>query len=314
MVPTPAPCHLSRMSSPRADQLDPAVLAALGHLELVARWVVDGFVTGMHRSPRKGFSVEFAEHRPYMPGDDLRYLDWRIAARADRWLVKQFEEETNARAMIVLDVSRSMQWTGDPVRLTKLAYAERLAAAVALLLLRQRDAVGLLRFDQETRSVVTPRSQRAQWRRLVAAFGEPAGGESSEVAAALVQAGRLVRRPGFVVLLSDLLVDPTPVADAARTLRARGHEVLVLHIMDPAERDFPESGEALYRDVETRFEVPAASADVRVTYQATVRSALDEWRTALGRAGARYALSVTDEPYGRALRHLVGVNGRGGMI
>ncbi len=302
------------MTTSRADQLDPAVLAALGHLELVARWVVDGFITGLHRSPRKGFSVEFAEHRPYMPGDDLRYLDWRIAARADRWVVKQFEEETNARAMIVLDVSRSMQWTGDPGRLTKLAYAERLAAAVALLLIRQRDAVGLLRFDAGTRSVVTPRAQRAQWRRLVAAFSEPGGGEASDVASALLQAGRLVRRPGFVVLLSDLLVDPIPVADAARTLRARGHEVLVLHVMDPAERDFPEAGEALYRDLETRVEVPAAPADVRNSYQATVREALAEWRAVLGRAGARYALSVTDEPYGRALRHLVGVNGRGAMV
>ena len=302
------------MSTSRADQLDPAVLAALGNLELVARWVVDGFITGLHRSPRKGFSVEFAEHRPYVPGDDLRHLDWRIAARADRWVVKQFEEETNARAMIVLDVSRSMQWTGDPARLTKLAYAERLAAAVALLLIRQRDAVGLLRFDAGTRSVVPPRAQRAQWRRLVAAFSEPGGGEASDVATALLQAGRLVRRPGFVVLLSDLLVDPEPVADAARTLRARGHEVLVLHVMDPAERDFPEAGEALYRDLETRVEVPAAPADVRNSYQATVREALGEWRAALGRAGARYALSVTDEPYSRALRHLVGVNGRGAMV
>ena len=209
------------MSQPRADQLDPAVLAALGHLELVARWVVDGFVTGLHRSPRKGFSVEFAEHRPYMPGDDLRYLDWRIAGRADRWVVKQFEEETNTRAMLVLDVSASMQWTGDPARLTKLAYAERLASAMALLLLRQRDAVGLVRFDAALRDVVPPRSQRTQWRRLMAAFSEPGGGNESNVGDALLAAGKLVRRPGFVVLLSDLLTDPAPAADATRTLRAR---------------------------------------------------------------------------------------------
>ncbi|MDQ8162300.1 MAG: DUF58 domain-containing protein [Gemmatimonadota bacterium] len=302
------------MSQTRADQLDPAVLAALGHLELVSRWVVDGFVTGLHRSPRKGFSVEFAEHRPYMPGDDLRYLDWRIAGRADRWVVKQFEEETNARAMLVLDVSASMQWTGHPARLAKLAYAERLASAVALLLLRQRDAVGLIRFDTTMRNVVPPRSQRTQWRRLVAAFAEPGGGAGSDVAGALLQAARLVRRPGFVVLLSDLLADPEPVADATRTLRARGHEVLVLHVMDPAERDFPESGEARYRDPESRLEVPASPADVRATYQATVQEALAEWRAALGRAGARYAVAMTDEPFGRPLRHLVGVNGRGAMI
>ena len=314
MVPWVTLRQLTSMSATRADQLDPAVLAALGHLELVARWVVDGFITGLHRSPRKGFSVEFAEHRPYIPGDDLRYLDWRIAARADRWVVKQFEEETNARAMIVLDVSRSMQWSGDTARLTKLSYAERLAAAIALLLIRQRDAVGLVRFDAGLRSVVPPRAQRAQWRRLVAALSEPGGGAASDVAGALMQAGRLVRRPGFVVLISDLLVDAAPVADAARTLRARGHEVLVLHVLDPAERDFPEFGEALYRDPESQDEVAAAPADVRASYQATVQAALSEWRAALGRAGARYAVATTDDPFGRPLRQLVGSNGRGAMV
>ncbi len=302
------------MSSPRPDQLDPAVLAALGQLELVARWVVDGFITGLHRSPRKGFSVEFAEHRPYMPGDDLRYLDWRIAGRADRWVVKQFEEETNTNAMLVLDVSASMQWTGDPTRLTKLAYAERLASAMALLLLRQRDAVGLVRFDATLRDVVPPRSQRTQWRRLMAAFSEPGGGSESNVSDALMAAGKLVRRPGFVVLLSDLLADATATADAARTLRARGHEVLVLHIMDPAERDFPEGGEALYRDPESGAQVPASPGDVRATYRTTVTEALGDWRAALGRAGARYALAYTDEPFGRPLRHLMGSNGRGALI
>ncbi len=302
------------MSAPRADQLDPAVLAAMGHLELVARWIVDGFITGLHRSPRKGFSVEFAEHRPYQSGDDLRYLDWRIAARADRWVVKQFEEETNARAVVVLDVSKSMDWTGDPSRLTKLGYAERLAAAIALLLLRQRDAVGLVRFDAGLRNVVPPRAQRAQWRRLVAALDEAGGGSESNVANGLMQAGRIVRRPGFVVLLSDLLVEPQPVVDAARTLRARGHEVLVVQIMDPTERDFLEAGEAKYRDPESRIEVPAAPADVRNSYRATVAEAIDEWRTLLGSAGARFAVAITDEPFGKPLRLLAGTHGRGAMI
>lgn len=303
------------MPSPlRADQLDPAVLAAMGRLELLARWVVDGFITGLHRSPRKGFSVEFAEHRPYFPGDDLRYLDWRIAARADRWLVKQFEEETNTRAALVLDVSASMQWSGDPARLTKLEYAERLAAAMALMLLRQHDAVGLIRFDSTVRDMVPPRSHRTQWRRLVAAFSKPGGGRESDVAGALLKAGRLVRRPGFVVLLSDLLVDPAPVADAARALRARGHEVLVLHIIDPAERDFPEAGEALYRDPESGNAVAARPADVRSVYQTTVQEALAEWKTSLARSGARYAQAFTDQPFGRPLRNLVGVNGRGAFI
>ena len=156
----------------QAHTLDPATLASLGRIEIVARWIVDGFMTGLHRSARRGFSVEFADYRPYQPGDDLRYLDWKIAARADRWVIRQFEEETNLRATIVLDVSRSMAWSGaelaprDPAataRLTKLAYAERVAASVALLLLRQRDAVGLIRFDDRIRTSVPPRARRGQW-------------------------------------------------------------------------------------------------------------------------------------------------------
>ena len=137
----------------RADLFDPASLAALGRIEIVARWIVDGFLAGLHRSPRKGFSVEFAEYRAYQSGDDPRYVDWKIAARSDRWVVRQYEEETNLRSTIVLDVSKSMDWSGVRMggprespsadRLTKLAYAERLTAALALLLLRQRDAVGL---------------------------------------------------------------------------------------------------------------------------------------------------------------------------
>src|SRR6478752_6007698 len=128
------------MESPalRADLTDPAALATLGHIEVVARWIVDGFLSGLHRSPRKGFSVEFADFRPYQPGDDLRYVDWKIAARADRWVVKQYEEETNLRATLVLDVSRSMEWKGPGAapRLTKLAFAEQLVAALALLFIR----------------------------------------------------------------------------------------------------------------------------------------------------------------------------------
>src|SRR5687767_27024 len=154
-------------SPTRADLFDPATLASLGRIEIIARWIVDGFLTGLHRSPRKGFSVEFAEHRPYQPGDELRYVDWKIAARSNRWVVKQFEEETNLRATLVLDVSRSMAWSGSPARLTKLAYAERLTAALALLFLRQRDAVGLVRFDDSIRTSLPPRVRTGQWRRLV---------------------------------------------------------------------------------------------------------------------------------------------------
>src|SRR6185312_2048212 len=198
------------MESPRAvraDLFDPASLAALGRIEIVARWIVDGFMSGLHRSPRKGFSVEFAEYRAYQSGDDPRYVDWKIAARSDRWVVRQYEEETNLRSTIVLDVSKSMDWSGAGERITKLAYAERLTAALALLLLRQRDAVGLVRFDEKIRTAIPPRARTGQWRRVVAALEEQGSGRASSAPAALHQAARLINRRGLIVLISDLLID-----------------------------------------------------------------------------------------------------------
>ena len=298
--------------APRADLFDPAALGALGHFEVVARWIVDGFLSGLHRSPRKGFSVEFADFRPYQPGDDLRYVDWKIAARADRWVVKQYEEETNLRATIVLDVSRSMDWRGAPAetRLTKRAYAEQLAAALALLLLRQRDAVGLIRFDDAVRTSVPPRARTGQWRRIVAALAEQGNGRASDLAAALGQAARLVTRRGMVILLSDLLVDVDAALPALRGLRAVGHDVTVLHVMDPAERDFTLAGEARYTDPESELDVPAAAADVRLAYRRTVDQVIGEWKDALGAIGAGYELVLTDQPYAIPLRRAFGARER----
>jgi uncharacterized protein (DUF58 family) len=305
----------SNIQAPRADLFDPASLAALGRIEIVARWIVDGFMSGLHRSPRKGFSVEFAEFRPYQPGDDLRYIDWKIAARSDRWVVKQYEEETNLRASIVLDVSKSMAWSGSELRdlggaaeqnpatrLTKLAYGERLTAALALLLLRQRDAVGLVRFDSQIRSAVPPRARNGQWRRVVAALEEPGAGRASSAPVALEQAARLINRRGMIVLVSDLLMDIPDVERAVRGLRAVGHDVTVLHLMDPAERELPPSGEAVFVDPESSLEIAASVADVRAAYRDTVNEVIAEWRTMLSSIGASYELVLTDQPFGVPLR------------
>ena len=291
------------MPNTRADLLDPATLTSLGRIDLIARFIVDGFLSGLHRSPRKGFSAQFAEHRPYQPGDEPRMLDWKIAARSDRLVVKQFEEETNLRATILLDVSRSMAWTGDKTRLTKLAYAERLAAAIALLLLRQRDAVGLVRFDSEVRSAIAPRARRGQWKRIVAALDDPGAGRASRAGAAFAQAGRLVPRRGLIILLSDLLVEPEEVLGPVRALRGLGHQVVVLQVLDPAERDLsPSAGEALFVDPETALAVPASVADVRAAYHDTVTRTLAEWRQRLAAAGANYELVSTDSPFGVPIR------------
>jgi uncharacterized protein (DUF58 family) len=303
------------MDATRADLFDPASLAALGRIEIVARWIVDGFMTGLHRSPRKGFSVEFAEYRAYQSGDDPRYVDWKIAARSDRWVVRQYEEETNLRSTVVLDVSKSMDWSGARVaqfrragestngeRLTKLAYAERLTAALTLLLLRQRDAVGLVRFDDRVRTSIPPRARNGQWRRVVAALEEPGIGRASSAPEALHQAARLINRRGMIVLISDLLMEMGDVERAMRGLRAAGHDVTVLHVMDPAERELPSGGEALFFDPETELSVPASIADVRVAYKNTVDEVIGEWRGMFGSLGIGYEVISTDAPFGVPLR------------
>ncbi|MCC7055530.1 MAG: DUF58 domain-containing protein [Gemmatimonadaceae bacterium] len=292
---------MSLASQSRPDLLDPAVLTALGGLEVRARWLVDGFLTGLHRSPRKGFSVEFAEHRPYQPGDDLRYIDWKIAARTERWVVKQFEEETNLRALILLDVSRSMQWKSPTATLTKQAYAEQLAAALALLLLKQRDAVGLIRFDDAVRTVLPPRARPAHFQRLVAAMQEPGTGRESRLDLALQSASQLVRRPGIVIVISDLLLDAGTVTPGLRALRAAGHDVLTMHIMDPGERTLDVKTDARFVDSETGVEVAASAREVRAAYNATVEAAIAAWRTLFVEQGGRYALCDTSEPFGMPL-------------
>ena len=228
--------------------------------------------------------------------------------------MKQYEEETNLRASIVLDVSKSMAWSGTElndlggaehstsVRLTKLAYAEQLTAALALLLLRQRDAVGLVRFDSEIRSAVPPRARNGQWRRVVAALEEAGAGRASSAPIALEQAARLINRRGMIILVSDLLMDIPDVERAVRGLRAAGHDVTVLHLMDPTERDLPTGGEAVFVDSETTLEIAASVADVRAAYRQTVDEVIGEWRTMFSSIGASYELIFTDAPFGVPLR------------
>ena len=198
---------------------------------MITEGVVEGFLTGLHRSPRRGFSVEFAEHRMYQPGDELRYVDWKILGRNDRLYVKQFEEETNLRAMVVCDISRSMAWTGDPETvLPKLAYAQRLIAALALVLLRQRDATGLITFDDEVRAVLPPRARLSHWRQLLQTLGGLQAGQGTAAEPALRRVVDQLRRRGLVVFVSDLLLDRDLALKALRFLRHRGHQVLVLHM------------------------------------------------------------------------------------
>jgi len=292
------------MPAPRVDLLDPADVARLGGIEIVAEGVVEGFLSGLHRSPFRGFSVEFTEHRAYQPGDELRYLDWRILARSDRLFVKQFEEETNLRAMILVDASRSMAWRGAPERLTKRAYADRLAAALALILLRQRDATGLVTFDEEVRQVVPARVKAGQWTRLVRGLLDTPDGHGTAAHAALQRLTALLARRGLVVLLSDLLFDRELALAALRYLRHRGHQVIVFHLMDPAEVELVGPPEVRFTDPESPVSVVVRPRELARAYADTVQREVAAWRTACRRHGIAYHHVQTDLPFGMALRLL----------
>lgn len=290
-------------AAPRLDLLDPFEVSKLGGLEVVTEGVVEGFLSGLHRSPRRGFSVEFAEHRMYRPGDELRYVDWKILGRNDRLYVKQFEEETNLRAMIVCDASRSMAWSGDPdTTLPKLAYAQRLIAALSLVLLRQRDATGLITFDDDVRTVLPPQARLSHWRRLLAVLGALEPGEGTAADRALRRVVNQLRRRGLVVFVSDLLLDRDLAMKALRFLRHRGHQVLVLHLMDPAEVTLGGPAEARFEDPETRAAVVLRPRDWAGAYSETVRTVVLEWRLACRRHGIAYHRVITDTPYGVVLR------------
>ena len=287
----------------RLDLLDPFEVSKLGGLEVVTEGVVEGFLSGLHRSPRRGFSVEFAEHRMYQPGDEMRYVDWKILGRNDRLYVKQFEEETNLRAMVVCDASRSMAWTGDPeTRLSKLAYAQRLIAALSLILLRQRDATGLITFDDDVRTVLPPRARLSHWRQLLGTLGALEAGQGTAAEPALRRVVKQLRRRGLVVFVSDLLLDRDLALKALRFLRHRGHQVLVLHVMDPAEVALGGPAEARFEDPETRAAVVLRPRDWAGAYRDTVRTVVHEWRLACRRHGIRYHRVTTDTPYGIVLR------------
>ncbi len=285
----------------RPDLLSPRELAALGGLEFVSREVVEGFLAGLHRSPHRGFSVEFAEHRMYQPGDDLRYVDWRMFGRSDRYYIKQFEEETNLRCYILLDASASMAWSSGELP-PKLWYAKQLAAALTLLLLRQGDSVGVVAFDEQIRAHLAPRGGRRQFTHACEAISVLEASGQTEAGSALRDIAGRLRRRGLVILLSDLLVDPDSTRLAIQFLRHRGHEVLVFHLLDPGERELPTMRDARFVDPETGEELPVSVADLRAEYREAVARALEEWRRTLVPQGVDYTIIETDQPMVHALR------------
>jgi len=280
--------------------LNPAVVARLGTLELKARTIVEGFLSGLHRSPFKGFSVEFAEYRQYIHGDDLSTIDWKVFARSDRYYVKKFEEETNLDCYLLLDVSGSMGYGGHH-GMSKFAYGACLAASLAYLMNRQRDAVGFTAFDEAIVSMLPPSSRAGHLRALLVALDRLSTAHQTNVSKPLHQLAESLTKRGLVVLISDLLDDPDAVIRGLKHFQFRGIDVIVFHILDPDEIEFPFERAARFEDLETQEEVRAVPGAVREHYLRAIGGLIDRYRRDLGSAGIDYQLLSTDHPLELAL-------------
>ncbi len=277
-----------------ARYLDPAVVARLGTIDLKARTIVEGFLTGLHRSPYKGFSVEFAEYRQYIPGDDLTTLDWKVYARSDRHFVKKFEEETNLTCHLLLDVSGSMAYASGGI--TKLQYGSYLTAALAYLMHRQRDSFGLIAFDDSIAALLPASARSGHLRTVLLALERLKVGNRTDVAKPLHDLASAVRKRGLVVLVSDLLDDPVRVLDGLKHFRYRGTDVIVFHVLDPYELQFPFEQAARFRDMETADEVMAVPRSVRKGYLERMQGLIATYKRELGLVGIDYCLLDTSQP------------------
>ncbi len=283
--------------------VDPAALMRISGLELRARIVIEGFLKGIHRSPYHGFSVEFSEYRPYAPGDDVRFLDWRLYARTDRDYVKQYEDETNLRCHMVVDQSRSMGFGS--VGYSKAAHAATLAATLAQFLFSQGDAVGLMTFADGIRQHLPPRNRPGHLRRLMLALEQTSDGAATDLGRPLEQVASLVARRGLVVFISDFLA-PLPAWERhLGALRARGHEVAVFNVLDPAELAFSFDEPALFRDLESGRHLFLDPTLARGEYQDALRAHLQSIAATCGRLGVDHHLVPTDRPMELALLDFV---------
>jgi uncharacterized protein (DUF58 family) len=277
-----------------ARYLDPAIIARLGTIDLKARTIVEGFLTGLHRSPYKGFSVEFAEYRSYLPGDDLATLDWKVFARSDKHFVKKYEEETNLTCHMLIDVSRSMGYASGEV--TKLQYASFLAGALAYLMHRQRDSFGLIAFDESISALMPASARSGHLRAVLLALERLQLGAGTNVAKPLNDLAAAVRKRGMVVLISDLLDEPAQVLEGLKHFRYRGTDVIVFHILDPYELKFPFEQAARFRDMETNEEVMAVPGAIRDDYVERMQGLIAFYRRELQLSGIDYCLLDTSQP------------------
>jgi uncharacterized protein (DUF58 family) len=281
--------------------LEPAVLAGISSLDLVAKTVVDGFVAGLHRSPDFGFSQEFAEYRAYAPGDDLRHVDWNLFARTERCYLKRYRGETNSQLTILLDASNSMEYTSGPPK--KMDYARFIAASLFYLAIHnQRDAAGVIVFDEKVRDVVRPSTRPGQLARLFAALERAEPHARTDFARPLHHFQELLHRRGIAIVISDFYEDPETIVRTIEPLRYRGNEVVLFHILDPDEIRPVLKSSAILIDLETEQKLEVIPDYAKTSYRAKIDAHIEQLRSRTRAAGMDYQLLVTNQPLDAALR------------
>lgn len=284
------------------DILHPEDITSLQHLQLFARTVVEGFTTGLHASPHKGFSVEFRQHRPYVQGDEIKRLDWKIFGRSDRFYIREYDEETNLRATIVLDASGSMDYRGTKA-IHKFDYARKLSAAIAYLLMSQQDAVGLVTFDSKLREFIPNRTRITHLHHLLDAMVKTQPGKETGLANVIESLAMRLKRRGLVILISDLFDDAAALLRAIGVLRRKGHEILVFQLWDRDELEFPFGNWSRFENLENEEDFLLLDpAVIRQRYMAV----LEDWRKQMNEGLRKHEVDVvpmiTDEPHTEALR------------
>jgi uncharacterized protein (DUF58 family) len=279
--------------------LDPLILATVRDLELQARLIVEGYLSGMHKSPYHGFSVEFAQHREYVPGDDIKHVDWKVFGRTERYFLKQYEEETNLACWLLLDVSESMQYRSRAM--SKYDYACTTAAALAYLILRQQDSVGLVTFDDHIRKFLRPSSQASQLREMIRIMNEGATREKTRLAPLFHDLAERIARRGLIFVLSDFFDEVPDLLGGLRHLRHKRHEVILFHVLDGAELDFPFQEATLFRGLEKSTDLLSDPRSLRDSYLTEVGAFISDLQRGCREQNIDYVQLRTDTNLGVAL-------------
>lgn len=279
--------------------LDPTVLAGLDNLELRARVVVEGFLSGLHKSPHRGFSVEFNDYRHYYPGDDMRHVDWKLYARSEKFYIKQYEDETNVRCVIVLDTSASMAYSSGGS--SKLEYGITLASALAYFINRQRDAVGLITFDEKIHEYIPPKCRQPHLMQILRALARVQPGTTTNTVKPLTDLAASLRKKSMIILITDMLDDEIKVISTLQNLRAMGNDVLAFQIMDNAELNFPFNEASEFIDMESKESYITTPATIRKAYLKNLQEFLDYCKKQCQTSGVDYCLMNTADPLDEAL-------------